>query len=120
MNQNSIEDYQFPVGEVDVPLKEEEEEIPVAFIPPHEADNIEKQMKVYKVIEKTAFKRYGLFMIIGCLSAYFLIVVVSSILENVFEWQVSTLTTSFVELLKFLVSTLIGYVFSETIKSKDE
>ena len=119
MNQNSNNDYQFPLDEVDVPI-EPSTDIPTTFMTSGEADYIEKQMKVYRVIEKSAFKRYGLFMIIGCLVAYFLIVALSSILENLCGWTVSTLTTSFVELLKFLVSTLIGYVFSETVKNKDE
>lgn len=119
MNQNSANDSQLSVEEVDIPF-EEEIEVPTTTMSPSEADSVEKQMRVYKVFEKSAFKRYGLFMIIGCLSAYFLIVVISSILENVLSWTVSSLTTSFVELLKFLVSTLIGYVFSETIKSKEE
>lgn len=119
MSRNSIEDYQLPTHEVDVPL-DGSNDIPTTFMSPKQADFVEKQMKVYKVIEKTTFKRYGLFLIVGCLGAYFLIVVLSSILENVCGWAISSLATSFVELLKFLVSTLIGYVFSETIKSKDE
>lgn len=119
MSRNSVKNYKFPIEEVDVPLNEDED-IPTTFISSHEADNIEKQMKVYRVFEKSAFKRYGLFLIVGCLCAYLLIVIISSILENVFNWEVSSLTTSFVELLKFLVSTLIGYVFSETIKEKNE
>lgn len=116
MSQNSFDNYKFPISEVDVPPTNTEGDIPIVSMSKKEADIVEKR---FKMLETHEFKQHGLRVIIGCLIGYFLIVVLDSILFNVFEWQTSTLVTSFVELLKFLVSTLIGFVFSETIKSEN-
>ena len=108
-----------PPSEVDLPM-DSEAKIPTKSIPSKEVDRIEAQMKLFKTFENHQFKIHGLYLILGCLITYFLIVVLDCISLNVFEWETSALVTSFVELLKFLVSTLIGFVFSESLKHSNE
>ena len=79
----------------------------------------EQKMQIMDREETHALKKYGFQLIIGCLIGYCIIVILDSILCNVFNWETSSIATSFVELLKFLVSTLIGFVFSESTKNKN-
>ncbi len=120
MSENSLVEYVCPPSNgVDAPL-DDAPTIPTTSFSSSEADEIEKNMRYFKTLENHRFKLHGLQLIIWCLIGYFLIVVLDSLLLNFFNWQTSTLVTSFVELLKFLVSTLIGFVFSENMKNKNE
>lgn len=80
---------------------------------------MQMKMQLMDRKEKHALKKYGFQLIIGCLIGYFIIVILDFILCNSLNWETSSIASSFVELLKFLVSTLIGFVFSENTKNKN-
>ena len=84
-----------------------------------DATKFEQKLQIFQINEEHTLKKYGFRLIIGCLVGYFLIVILDFVLCNVFNWETSSISTSFVELLKFLVSTLIGFVFSESTKSRN-
>lgn len=46
--------------------------------------------------------------------------ILDTVVSNAFSWKSSELTTGFVELVEFVISTLIGYVFSEVQKRKKD
>lgn len=115
MNQNINEEQ----NGIDEPF-ETEDNVKATYLNTHTTLKLEEQIKVFETKEKHVFKRYGLYLIVGCLAGYFLIVVLDSILVNFMNWKTTSLETSFMELLKFLISSLIGFVFSESIKNKNE
>lgn len=80
-----------------------------------EVDNMEKQAEYADSMDKHVYKKHGLKLMVGCIIGYGALVLFDSIIVN-FGWQISSLAQGYVELLKFLVSTLIGFVFSETLK----
>lgn len=67
-------------------------------------------------MDKHLYKKYGLRLMIGCGIAYILIVI-SDTLLGCFGKEISTLSTGLIELLKFVISTLIGFVFAEIPKN---
>ena len=80
-----------------------------------EVDNMEKQAEYADRMDKHVYKKHGLKLMVGCIIGYGALVLFDSIIVN-FGWKISSLAQGYVELLKFLVSTLIGFVFSETLK----
>lgn len=82
-------------------------------------ETLEQKAKYANLMERHIYKRHGLHLLIGCLCAYGLVVVFDTFtpLMNV---KISEFSSGFVELLKFVVSTLIGFVFSESLKNDKE
>lgn len=70
-------------------------------------------------MDKHFYKRKGLHLIVVCIFLYLVIVVGDSLLSAK-GYQISSYTDGFVELLKFLISTLIGYVFVDSVKHKEK
>lgn len=79
---------------------------------------LENQANYVDRMEKHWFKKYGLNLMIGCGIVYIALVIFDTITYNIWEWKASELMTGLIELLKFVVSTLIGFVFSENLKNK--
>lgn len=75
----------------------------------------ERKANLADRMEKHVYKKHGLNLMIGCIIGYGAVIVLDTII-SAFGWQISSLTQGFVELLKFLISTLIGFVFSENLK----
>nr|DAM48016.1 MAG TPA: hypothetical protein [Caudoviricetes sp.] len=90
------------------------------IIPSKEADNIERKANFYDRMDKHIYKHHGFRLLIGCGIIYLTIIILDTVISNLWNWNASELTTGFVELIKFVISTLIGYVFSETQKHKNE
>lgn len=82
----------------------------------HQADYFEKQANYADRMDKHVYKKHGLKLMVGCGIAYFIIVIFDTLCVNIGSWTTSSLTSGFVELLKFTASTLIGFVFSENLK----
>lgn len=93
-------------------------------IPSKQVDNFEEELerkaKIIDKMDKHLYKQHGFHLLIGCGIAYLVLVIFDVIVSNAFSWKQSELMNGFVELLKFVISTLIGYVFSETQKHKNE
>lgn len=99
-----------------------EEDVPLSFSPHNvnqlSADDVEaaeRKANLADRLEKHVYKKHGLHLMIGCIIGYGAVIVFDTIM-SIFGWQTSSLTQGFVELLKFLISTLIGFVFSESLK----
>lgn len=115
-------------SEIDVPLSPEQsgkESVKTRLISSKSADEFEKRMeqqaRYYEKMDKHIYKRLGFRLLVGCGIAYLVLVILDMVLINFCKsWEQSPLVNSFVELLKFVISTLIGYVFSETTKSKND
>lgn len=74
-------------------------------------------------MDRHKYKRYGFWMIVGALSAFLMISILDSILLNrISEYKTSSVTEGFVDLLKYIIPTLIGFVFADSKgnKSKSE
>lgn len=106
--------------EVDKPPKEISFDSPnqVTTISDKMADYLERQADYADRMDKHVYKKHGLKLMIGCGIMYCSLVLIDTALLNFFKWETSGLMTGFVELLKFVISTLIGYVFSEIKKDK--
>ena len=70
-------------------------------------------------MDKHYYKRKGFQFILICLIGYAVIVIIDSVLQTFFEIKISSYADGFIELLKYIVSTLIGFVFADT-RHKDE
>lgn len=107
---------------IDVPLESNENKTTV--IPSNKVNNfeekLERQAQILDKIDKHFYKLQAFRLLIGCGIAYLVLVILEMIIINAFSWNTGELMNSFVELLKFVISTLIGYVFSETQKHKDK
>lgn len=82
-------------------------------------ETLEQKAKYADRMERHIYKRHGYQLMIGCLIAYGALVLVDTFIPN-FNIEMSKLSDGFVELLKFIVSTLIGFVFSENLKNDKE
>lgn len=80
------------------------------------ANKLEQHAKYADRMERHIYKRHAYQLLIGCLIAYGLLVIMDTIIPN-FNIEASKMSEGFVELLKFIVSTLIGFVFSENLKN---
>ena len=118
-NLSDFKTYHIKGSEIDEPL-EEPDTLPTCTISAKKAENIEAQMKIASVKERRYFKKHGFKLIVCCLAAYGIIAVGDYIISNFIGWQVNTLLTNFVELLKFTISSLIGYVFAEITDKKED
>lgn len=70
-------------------------------------------------MDKHYYKRKGFQFILACLIGYAVIVIIDSVLQTFFEIKISSYADGFIELLKYIISTLIGFVFADT-RHKDE
>lgn len=84
-----------------------------------ETESLEQKAKYADRMERHIYKRHGLHLLIGCLIAYGLVVVFDTFVP-LLKVTTSEFSSGFVELLKFVVSTLIGFVFSESLKNDKE
>lgn len=82
----------------------------------HDVDTLENAVKYADGMDKHIYKKHGLNLLWATGIAYIIMVLFDTIITNVFSWQTSELMHGLIELLKFLVSTLMGYVFCETSK----
>lgn len=89
---------------------------PTQALKDKEASSFENKANFADRMDKHWYKKYGLDLMIGCGVVYILLVLFDSITCNMFKWQTSELMNGLIELLKFVVSTLIGFVFSENRK----
>lgn len=108
---------------IDTPLNYDDElkdTDKIKTISSDKVDYIEKQIGLYDKLDKHIYKHHAFNLLIGCGIAYLIIVILDTVVSNAFSWQSSELTTGFVELVKFVISTLIGYVFSEVQKHKKD
>lgn len=87
---------------------------------PSKANKLEEKANYYKKMGNAIYKFYGFYLLIGCGVTYLLIVILDTIFSNALDWKTSELTEGFLELVKFVISTLMGYVFSETQKNKNK
>lgn len=81
----------------------------------HTADYLEQQADYADRMDKHVYKKHGLKLMIGCGIAYIVIVLIDTVTINL-GGQTSSLADGLIELLKFVISTLIGFVFSENVK----
>lgn len=110
-------------SEIDKPLNynaSQDIDMMTKTITSKEADNIEEKANLYDRMDKHIYKHHGFRLLIGCGIIYLTIVILDTVVSNLWNWNASELTIGFVELVKFVISTLIGYVFSETQKHKDK
>lgn len=119
-----IEDIPEILSEVDEPFLPEsmikqKENNPAKSISNAESEKLEKQVRYADRMERHIYKRYGYKLLIGCLLGYGFLVLFDTIISG-FNFAISAFADSFVELLKFVVSTLIGFVFSENLKNDKE
>ena len=122
MNENYDEQQDY--AEVDIPLNSENiKSVPcnptTKLLKSKEIDKLEHQAKYFDAMDKHVYKKKGFDLLVGCGIAYFLLVVFDTIVINAFSWKTSVLSEGFIELLKFIMSTLIGFVFSETKNKSD-
>lgn len=111
------------ISEIDVPPNETitsnaedcKQKIVEQHIDKKDYESLEQKAKYADRMEKHIYKKHGLHLMIGCLIAYGTLVVLDTLIPN-FNIEMSKLSDGFVELLKFIVSTLIGFVFSESLK----
>lgn len=125
-NKNDIESSESPelkaikiTKEIDEPFSQSDDDsLNPMFtqFSPRQADDFEKRANYADRMDKHVYKKHGLKLMIGCGIAYFIIVIFDTLCVNIGSWTTSTLTSGFVELLKFTSSTLIGFVFSENLK----
>ena len=119
MSQN-MDDFKMPAPDIDQPFSQEgSETIPIHSMSQQEGSDIESKLKMEKARESRYFRERGFKLIIICLIAYALIAVVVSIISACTDWDPDTTVTGFTELLKFIISSLIGYVFAD-ITNKDK
>lgn len=78
---------------------------------------MEAEFKYAERMEKHVYKRHGLVLLICSGIAYIILVVFDTLVINN-GWQTSPFMEGLVELIKFTISTLIGFVFSEKLKDK--
>lgn len=81
-----------------------------------EADNIENALKYADGMDKHIYKKHGFKLLCASGGTYIVIVILNTISTNALNWQTSELMSGLIELLKFVISTLMGYVFCETSK----
>lgn len=84
----------------------------------NEVTSLEEKANYADRMDKHWYKKYGLYLMIGCGIAYIVLVIFDTVTCNIWSWKTSELMTGLIELLKFVVSTLIGFVFFES-KKKD-
>lgn len=108
------------LNEIDVPLHQHSELSEVKIIPSNEVNEIEEKVKLADKMEKHVYKKHALHVMVACGTVYLSLVIFDTVVMNAFSWKSSSLMQGFVELLKFVISTLIGFVFSENIKKKDD
>lgn len=103
---------------IDVPFKDDPkyQVLDTSLISKHRVDAIENAVKYADSMDKHIYKKHGLNLLWATGIAYIIMVIFDTIITNVFSWQTSELMHGLIELLKFLVSTLMGYVFCETSK----
>ena len=85
-------------------------------VPDTESERLERQFKYADRMERHIYKKQGFRLLIGCLIGYGVLVIFDTIIAK-FGFTISEFSNGFIELLKFVVSTLIGFVFSENLKS---
>lgn len=118
MNQN-MDEYKMPPSEIDKPFSDEDKETPTLSMSPQEGADIESKLKIEKARESRHFRERGFKLIIVCLIAYAAIALAVSFISAFKDWEPNTTVTGFTELLKFIISTLIGYVFAD-VTNKDK
>ncbi len=69
-------------------------------------------------MDKHRYKRRGFQLILLCILLYTLIVVGDSFLKA-YGLEISTYVDGFIELIKFLISTLVGFVFADSFKGSN-
>lgn len=108
---------------VDVPIKDNNElknNNKTTKIPKKKVNKYEDKVNFYKKMGNAIYKYNGFYLLIGCGLTYLLIVILDTIFSNALKWETSELTEGFLELVKFVISTLMGYVFSETKKNEND
>lgn len=79
----------------------------------------EQKAELSKKYAGTLYRQYALWLLIGCLFCYALTVALDSIM-SINNWEISSMAENFIELLKYVVSTLLGFVFSENLKNDND
>lgn len=74
----------------------------------------------YDRMDKHNYKKKGFVFILICLASYLVIVVGDSLLQTFCEVKISSYADGFIELLKYIISTLIGFVFADTRSKNDK
>ena len=126
MNENYSNKSHNSNREIDTPLKDNvaiSEENQTTTMSSDKVDDFEKkldkQVKMLDKFDKHLYKLHALHLLVGCGIAYLTLVIFEMIVTNAFSWHIGELMNGFIELLKFIISTLIGYVFSENQKDKN-
>lgn len=83
-------------------------------------EKLEKRARYFDKMDKHVYKQYAFKLLVSCGIVYLALVILDTVVTNAFSWESSKLLNGFIELIKFVISTLIGYVFSEIQKNKGE
>lgn len=72
-------------------------------------------------MDRHKYKRYGFWTIVGTLGAFLIISVIDMFLvNNVKDYQESSILEGFIDLLKYVIPTLIGFVFADSKGTKSK
>lgn len=113
----SIDDNQTKESGIDIPFESDESTYQVQQMDENAVTYLERHAEIADKMEKHVYKRHALNLLIGCGIGYFVLVIGDTIVTNL-GWVQSPLAEGLVELLKFIISTLIGFVFSDKLKDK--
>lgn len=86
-------------------------------------DGIRNVIDYHDNMDRHKYKRYGFWLIVATMVAFLLVAILDSFLVNfISEYKTSSITEGFIDLLKYIIPTLIGFVFADTKgnKSKSE
>lgn len=78
-----------------------------------EINILERKIDLFGKIKR---EKKGFILLFCCLSVYGILISCEYVFSNIWDWEVSNTMQGYTELLKFMVSTLVGYLFSETKK----
>lgn len=120
----SLNTYNTPVikSEIDIPPDSNESTTIVSksqikTLSNKDVDKMEAEFKYAEKMEKHVYKRHGLNLLIWSGVAYIVLVIFDTYIINK-GGQTSPYMEGLVELIKFIISTLIGFVFSDKLKDK--
>lgn len=74
-------------------------------------------------MDRHKYKKYGFWLIVATLGSFFLLSILDIVLSNtskIEEYKESTILEGFIDLIKYIIPTLIGFVFADPKGSKDK
>lgn len=102
-------------SEIDVPFITDavptEVEPPITIMSKHDVRNYEDKLKYLKGMKALQLKDHALHLIIACFVTMFVLYIVDALLMN-FHLQNSEMASSVFDFLKYIITTLFGYLFA--------